>query len=41
MNDPTMKATFQMPLMQVFLAILAGWMGLGYWFMKGMIEDIG
>ena len=41
MNDPTMKATFQMPLMQVFLAVLAGWMGLGYWFMKGMIEDIG
>jgi Flp pilus assembly protein TadB len=41
MNDPTMKHTFQMPLMQVFLAVLAGWMGLGYWFMKGMIEDIG
>jgi Flp pilus assembly protein TadB len=41
MNDPTMKSTFQMPLMQVFLAVLAGWMGLGYWFMKGMIEDIG
>ena len=41
LNDPTMKATFQMPVMQVFLAVLAGWMGLGYWFMKGMIEDIG
>lgn len=41
MNDPQMKGTFQMPLMQVFLAVLAGWMGLGYWFMKGMIEDIG
>ena len=41
MNDPTMKATFQMPMMQIFLAVLAGWMGLGYWFMKGMIEDIG
>jgi Flp pilus assembly protein TadB len=41
MNDPTMKHTFQMPMMQIFLVVLAGWMGLGYWFMKGMIEDIG
>ena len=41
MNDPTIKHTFQMPMMQIFLVVLAGWMGLGYWFMKGMIEDIG
>jgi Flp pilus assembly protein TadB len=41
MNDPAMRHTFQMPMMQVFMVVLAGWMGLGYWFMKGMIEDIG
>jgi Flp pilus assembly protein TadB len=41
MNQPAMKHTFQTPLMQVFLLALAGWMGLGYWFMKGMIEEIG
>ena len=41
MNEPTMKHTFQTATMQIFLVVLAGWMGLGYWFMKGMIEDIG
>ena len=41
MNEPTMRHTFQLPVMQIFLVVLAGWMGLGYWFMKGMIEDIG
>jgi Flp pilus assembly protein TadB len=41
MNEPTMRHTFQLSVMQIFLVVLAGWMGLGYWFMKGMIEDIG
>ena len=41
MNEPSMRGTFQMPVVQLFLVILAGWMGLGYWFMKGIIEDIG
>lgn len=41
MNDPSMRGTFQQPFIQIFLVALAGWMGLGYWFMQGMIEDIG
>ncbi|MBN1933784.1 MAG: type II secretion system F family protein [Anaerolineae bacterium] len=41
MNEPSMRGTFQMPVVQLFLVALAGWMGLGYWFMKGMIEEIG
>jgi len=41
MNEPSMRGTFQMPLVQLFLVALAGWMGIGYWFMKSTIEEIG
>lgn len=41
MNDPTMRDTFRMPLVQLFLAGVAGWMALGYWFMRNMVEEIG
>ena len=41
LNDPSMRGTFQSPMVQIFLVALAGWMGVGYWFMKSTIEEIG
>lgn len=41
MSDPTMRATFQRPVMQLFMVGLVMWMALGYWFMRGLVEEIG
>ena len=41
MSDPAMRATFQLPIMQLFMVGLVIWMALGYWFMRGLVEEIG
>jgi len=40
-GDPSMRRTLQMPAVQAALAGAMTWMALGYWFMKGMVEEVG
>jgi Flp pilus assembly protein TadB len=40
-RQPETAAAYRMPAVQLLLGAIILWMGLGYWFMKGMIEEIG